>query len=141
MPQVAFDLRGQAAGQAVWRAGQPPLLRFNLAIARHYGDDFVNETVAHEVAHVVARHCHPGGRPHGREWRAVMRQFGIREPRRCHDYRDGSEAVRRQRRWLYECSCRMHQLSTTRHRRIQAGLTVYHCRQCRGVLTRATDEP
>lgn len=139
-PEVAFDLRGRAAGQASWRQGKPPLLRFNLAIARHYTDAFITDTVAHEVAHLVTRECHPGARPHGREWRAVMRQFGIISPQRCHAYEVGTDAVHRQRRWLYECGCRIHQLSTTRHRRTQAGQMVYRCRTCGEVLSPARSE-
>jgi SprT protein len=139
-PEIAFDLRGQAAGQASWRPGKPPLLRFNLVIARHYRDDFVTDTVAHEVAHLVTRRCHPHARPHGSEWKTVMRHFGIATPQRCHDYRSGSDAVRRQRRWLYTCGCRTHALSTTRHWRVQSQLSVYRCRQCGEILARANRE-
>jgi len=129
-PLLRFDLRGQAAGQAIWHRAQRPLLRFNLDIARHHPDDFLARTVTHEVAHLVTAACHGRTRPHGPEWRAVMVYLGISEPSRCHDYAVDESQVRRQRRWAYACTCSLHELSTTRHNRIQRTGTRYHCRHC-----------
>lgn len=140
-PVLRFDLRGQAAGQARWQRGRQPELRFNLAVARRHADDFVHVTVAHEVAHLVTYQCHGHTRPHGPEWQSVMRHFGIMDPRRCHNYDVESNQVRHQRRWHYECRCRIHQLSTTRHNRVQRGQASYHCRRCGETLTYALGEP
>jgi SprT protein len=140
-PVLRFDLRGQAAGQARWQNGRRPELRFNLALARRHAPAFVEDTVAHEVAHLVCFACFGRVRPHGPEWRHVMRRFGIAEPRRCHDYDLPADTARRQRRWFYECGCRLHPLSTTRHNRIQRGLARYHCRRCGEALRFALDLP
>lgn len=129
-PVLLFDLRGQAAGQAIWRRPQRPLLRFNLDIARRHAADFLEQTVAHEVAHLVTAACHRRARPHGAEWRAVMIHLGIAEPNRCHDYALDESQIRRQRRWAYACACSVHELSTTRHNRVQADQARYHCRRC-----------
>lgn len=136
-PVVRFDLRGQAAGQAVWGRKQRPVLRFNLDIARRHREDFVERTVAHEVAHLVTAACHGRTRPHGAEWRAVMAFLGIADATRCHDYALDESGVRRQRRWGYACACSQHELSTTRHNRIQAGDRQYHCRRCGEALRRS----
>ena len=127
---VRFDLRGQSAGQAVWPAGKTPRLRFNLALGAGRPEDFVTVTVAHELAHLVTAACHRRARPHGAEWKAVMRALGIADPRRCHDYPVPADATRQLRRWPYACGCRGHALSTTRHRRAERGNTVYRCRHC-----------
>jgi SprT protein len=133
-PVIRFDLHGQAAGQMQWRRGARPVLRYNLDIAQHHHEDFLAQTVAHEVAHLITAACHGQTRPHGSEWRAVMRHLGIANPQRCHQYAVDETAVRRQRRWAYECNCRGHELSTTRHKRIQTGSSRYHCRQCGAAL-------
>lgn len=129
-PLIRFDLRGQSAGQAQWHAGSRPLLRYNLDIARRHETDFLAITVAHEVAHLVTAACHGRTRPHGSEWRAVMAFLGIQDPQRCHQYPLDGTVVKRQRRWRYVCDCRSHELSTTRHNRMQAGTSRYHCRAC-----------
>lgn len=127
LPAIDFNLRGRAAGQFRVQGGRV-CIRYNpwvfaLDLAGH-----LRETVPHEVAHyLVWRHF---GRtaPHGREWRALMRAFGA-APRATGDYALDGVPVRRQRRHAYRCGCRRHELSTTRHNRVQAG-TVYHCRSC-----------
>jgi SprT protein len=130
LPALRFDLRGQAAGQACWGRDGRPELRFNLNIARSDPAAFVEETVTHEVAHLVTFACFGRTPPHGREWRAVMRFLGIDQPQRCHDYAVDEAQVRRQRRWRYRCHCRSHELSTTRHNRLQAGRARYRCLHC-----------
>lgn len=132
-PEIRCDLTGQSAGQVRWGRGRRPELRFNLALARHHLDDFLAVTVVHEVAHLAVAACHPGARPHGPEWRAMMRLLGVEQPRRCHDYAVVAPA-RRQRRWAYRCGCREHELTTTRHKRAAAGAVRYHCRVCGGPL-------
>ena len=135
-PILRFDLTGQAAGQAVWRPGKVPVLRFNLVLAHRHTADFVERTVAHEVAHLVTAACFGATRPHGREWKAVMALFGIRDASRCHDYSLDESQVRRQRRWSYRCDCTDHLLSTTRHKRVEDNRARYQCRQCGSVLRR-----
>lgn len=137
--EIRFDLRGQAAGQCVWRPGRAPLLRFNLALARCHPQDFLATTVAHEVAHLATVACHGRVRPHGPEWQAMMRHLGIATPQRCHDYAIEKAAVRRQRRWDYRCDCRLHQVTTTRHKRMQEQGMKYLCRHCGGALCRVAD--
>lgn len=128
--ELRFDLTGRSAGQVVWRSPHRLCIRYNLGLALAQPDSFVAETVPHEVAHVVAYACHGRVRPHGPEWQAVMRHFGFAEPRRCHDFALTDTAVRRQRRWTYACGCADHQLSTTRHNRIQQERQRYVCRVC-----------
>jgi len=126
-PEVRFDLRGTAAGLAT-RDGR--LIRFNRQLLLENGSAFLDEVPAHEVAHVAAYVLFgPRIRPHGPEWQALMRAFGV-APRRCHSFDTRHSATRRQRRFTYRCACRRHALTTTRHRRIQRGLMSYRCRRC-----------
>jgi SprT protein len=129
-PDIRFDLRGLAAGQVRWNSAQVEV-RYNLAIARRHRSDFLARTVTHEVAHVLTVACHGRTAPHGAEWQAMMRFLGVANPDRCHDYAVDEGTVRRQRRWPYRCACGVHQLSTTRHRRVQNGAGSYLCRRCK----------
>jgi SprT protein len=132
--RVLCDLSGKAAGKVSWQAGRLPLIRYNLAIARHQPDDFLKETVPHEVAHVLCHLVYPRARPHGPEWQDIMRNLGA-APKRCHSFEiPEATTIKRQRRWLYRCSCREHQLSSTRHYRVLRQESSYRCTSCGGPL-------
>ncbi|BCO32458.1 protein SprT [Thiohalobacter sp. COW1] len=127
LPAIDFDLRGRAAGQFRVRGGRA-CIRYNpwvfaLDLAGH-----LRETVPHEVAHYLVWERFGRTAPHGREWRALMRAFGV-TPRATGDYALDGVPVRRQRRHAYRCGCRRHALSTTRHNRARAGVQ-YRCRRC-----------
>jgi SprT protein len=142
-PQVRFDLRGQAAGQVRQGPGRVWQIRYNRLLLAREPHAFLAQTVPHECAHLVAFALFGRAiRPHGPEWQDVMRHFGA-EPRRCHDFAVDDLRVRRLRRFDYHCVCRTHQLTSTRHRRAQAGQT-YFCVACRGPLVpgaKGQDDP
>lgn len=127
VPEIRFDLRGRAAGQ--FRLQRDHVcIRYNpwvfaVDLAHH-----LDETVPHEVAHYLVHANFGRVAPHGREWRMLMRAFGI-AARATGGYALDGVPVRRQRRHPYHCGCRRHELTTTRHNRARAG-TAYHCRAC-----------
>ena len=129
LDDIRFDLRGKTAGMVVFPAGKMPFIRYNPEILRHNREDFLSQTLPHEVAHLVARRIHgPRIRPHGKEWRAVMTFFGA-APLRCHNYSMEQVQSRKMRLFPYRCVCRHHQLTAIRHHRILKGQT-YLCRHC-----------
>ena len=83
-PVVSLKLRGQKAGVAHLHEN---LLRFNPQLYRENTDDFLKQTVAHEVAHLIAHQLF-GDRiqPHGEEWQLIMRGVYELPPNRCHTY-------------------------------------------------------
>ncbi len=95
----------------------------------------LDETVAHELAHLLVFHVSPRRRqpPHGALWQDIMRDWFEVEPERTHRFPSTGLRARRQRRWAYRCSCTAHELTTVRHRRAERG-AVYLCRQCRTPL-------
>ncbi len=134
---VRFDLRGGAAGQAVFSRCGKIAVRYNRMLLQENGEEFLRRTVPHEVAHVVVRLLHgPRCRPHGREWQRVMAHFGA-EAIRCHSFDIRRAATRRLRRFAYRCGCREFALTSIRHGRVQRG-QVYLCRDCRQPLRRIT---
>lgn len=130
-PEVSFRLRGQKAGVAHLDEN---LLRFNPRLYAENRDDFLLQTVAHEVAHLVAHQVF-GRRiqPHGSEWQAVMRGIYGLEPQRCHTY---AIERRAQTRYIYLCQCLERNefpFSAQRHALVAKGRR-YFCRRCEATL-------
>ncbi len=130
-PEVSLKLRGQKAGVAHL---QQNLLRFNEQLYRENTEHFLRQTVAHEVAHLVA-HQMFGARiqPHGEEWQLIMRGVYELPPDRCHTY-----AIRRRvgTRYVYRCSCADQDFAFTpqRHALVAKGRR-YYCRRCKTTLS------
>jgi len=129
-PVVSLELRGQKAGVAHLHENK---LRFNRELYQRNTEDFLQQTVPHEVAHLVAHHMF-GDRiaPHGQEWQLIMRGVYELPPLRCHSY----EVKRRQvLRYLYRCPCPSSEFAFTpqRHSLVRKGRR-YLCRQCRHTL-------
>jgi SprT protein len=132
--EIHFDLRGTAAGMYRVRRGERRI-RYNPWIFARYFEDSLTVTVPHEVAHYVTD-CLYGlarVRPHGAEWRAVMRDLGA-SPRVTGCYDLSGLPLRRQQRFAYRCGCSKHHLSAVRHNRVQRGEAVYLCRKCRSTI-------
>ncbi|MEZ0138557.1 MAG: SprT-like domain-containing protein [Candidatus Reddybacter sp.] len=127
---VLFDLRGRCSG--MYRVkGKERVMRFNPHIFAKYFSDNLATTVPHEVAHYVSD-CLYGLakiRPHGDEWRNIMRVFKA-DASRTADYDLSGIPTRRQRYFDYRCVCQRHRLSSRRHNKLARGEVNYHCRQC-----------
>ena len=125
-----FDLKGKTAGIA--NAGKNKI-RYNLDIARENREHFLLSTVPHEVAHIIQRRLYPCSKPHGIEWRAVMRKLGISNPSRCHSYAVTPAKIHK--KFEYKCLCHEpHLVGKKIHSNIQSGAR-YTCRKCKTVLT------
>jgi SprT protein len=131
-PRITFDLRGHCAGQYV-RKLERETLRFNFDLLNRYPQEMLDQTVPHEVAHLVARHVHMGRRirSHGREWQAIMRFFGC-EPSRCHNME--TTPARQTRKYAVACDCPEQHIYVGRRvrDRIAFGLRKYTCKVCKG---------
>ena len=88
-----------AAGRADYHRN---LITLN-PLLREHGDDEVDRTLRHELAHLVA-HSRRGRRriaPHGPEWRQACRDLGISNEQRCHSLPFPRQT--RARPFLYRC--------------------------------------
>jgi SprT protein len=131
-----YSLRGRCAGQArVAHSGQT-FLRFNLQLLTENLEDFLQQTIPHEVAHLVVNWRHRKKRarpkPHGPEWQAVMQDCYGLQPTRCHSYQTTAARVVA-RNFLYECNCREHRLTRIIHNRISRRYKAL-CKKCRTPL-------
>jgi len=127
--QIAFNLRGMAAAVAYPTRNA---IRINRRLLDQNAEDFLLNTIPHEVSHLIAYRVHGQGvAPHGAEWAAIMREVYGLKPLRCHDYdvRPGLTAA-----YFYRCGCNDgHTLGTRRHKNALRGRH-YYCRRCRQPL-------
>nr|WP_146875575.1 SprT-like domain-containing protein [Halovibrio variabilis] len=134
-PTVWFDLRGASAGQAhLGRGG----IRLNPVLLSENRMAFFDEVIPHEMAHWLVFHLAHGTRlkPHGREWKTVMRDlFGL-APSVTHrfDIRQAQAAPYR-----YQCGCRTHHFTRRRHTLVVNGRR-YRCRYCAKTLVYRSEE-
>lgn len=136
-PEVVFDLRGRTAGQWVRKSGNR-WLRLNVDLIATEFESMIQQVIPHEVAHAVNDTWHGTGvRPHGPEWKSIMRLFGKPPDVRLRLQRN-VQPTRTLRRYAYRCQCpgRVTHLTSIRHRRHQAGTRLYYCLHCHGTLVR-----
>jgi len=133
---VKFDLSGRSAGMYKV-VGRGRCIRYNPWIFAKYFEENLGGTVPHEVAHFVIDQVYGMGRvkPHGVQWQALMAKFGA-DAGVTFDLNLDGVPQRRQNRHPYQCPCRRHEVSSTRHNRVQRGQH-YYCVRCRGKLVYA----
>ena len=137
---VHFDLTGRAAGMYRVVRGQR-VIRYNPYLFAKYFDENLTTTVPHEVSHYLtdAVYGYANVKPHGNEWRRVMRMLGADAAVYC-DFDLEGIPVRRYRRIRYTCRCRFYELPTIRHKRIQRKGARYYCQVCRTELVLASPD-
>lgn len=133
---IDFTLRGRCAGQARVERNGETCLRINQQLLAENLDNFLQQTIPHEVAHLVVnwqvRTKRQRPRPHGPEWQTIMQNcFGL-EPQRCHSYQTTPARIV-PRPFLYSCNCREHLLTSIMHNRISRSYQAL-CKACRTPL-------
>ena len=129
---IRFDLRGRCAGQAGWR-GTNYFMRFNTDMMVNAAwDHLINDTVPHELAHVVCFFAPRLGKNHNPGWARVCRQLGG-SGQRCHK----EEVTYANGKTFYYTSStgQTITLSIQRHRKIQQG-TAYRFKYGKGTVDR-----
>lgn len=112
-PAVTFDVKGTCGGTA---NGSQWKVSFNAILLKENWEEYMNDTIPHEVAHLVVYELYGveyrrtrTGRvqriSHGPRWKGVMRDFGC-EPKRTHDMdvSNARQGKRTKTKYLYRCS-------------------------------------
>jgi len=130
-PYVRFDKRGTCGGTA---NSQLMELNFNAGLMLENWDEYMNQVIPHEVAHLVKARVFGSNRKgrmmssHGGYWKQVMRAFGL-EPDRCHsmDTSKFKQFKSPVRKFIYECPCCQQEviLTAVRHNRMVRGTHNY----------------
>lgn len=146
-PELRFFDHRLDAGRAVppARCDAGGVIELNSIYLRDHTEAMLDETLPHELAHLLVFHLcgqrrlrRRDVRPHGPLWQRIMREWFEAEPERTHSFDAAGIRARRQRRWRYRCDCRTHALSTVRHRRAETGAR-YLCRACSAPLRAERD--
>lgn len=110
-------------------------ISLNAGLFNRNKDYFFNDTIPHEMAHLIAFIVYKE-RGHGPAWKNTMKRLGY-EPTRCHSM-DVSETKRKMtlQRWVYKCGCpgKIHYLTSSAHSSILGGMKNYRCQGCRGLV-------
>ncbi|QGM80209.1 SprT family zinc-dependent metalloprotease [Otariodibacter oris] len=127
-PTVSYAVRGVKAGVAYLHKNE---IRFNPILLTENGQDFIQQVVPHELAHLLVYQQFGRVKPHGKEWQMMMETvLGIpAETYHCFD----TSSVQGQR-FEYQCQCQTHWLSIRRHQAILREKRQYICRQCKTTL-------
>lgn len=130
---IIFKRNGTTAGYSCY--GRKELM-FQLDLAEHNEEDFITETVPHEVAHYVDdqiygnKYVNGRRQSHGPRWKYIMRYvFGL-NPDRCHNYDTSVTITKKQAKHEYTCACRSHFVTTTKHNKMLRG-QVRRCIYCK----------
>lgn len=110
-------------------------LEFNIAYIENNWDDMVEDTIPHEVAHVID-YLIRGYSNHDKHWERIAKSLGC-SGNRTHNYQvQYARRPRTQTKHLYIATCGTEFMaSTTRHKRIQQG-TVYYLKKTGGKIHR-----
>jgi SprT protein len=134
-------LKNTTAGIHSAREGIPKTskLNFNLEILKLNYDDYIVQTVGHEVAHHICfvkygverttPRFKSTGRiiSHGKRWKFTMMALGL-NVKRCHNYQLPECFTKKL--FIYECGCMKHSLTKTRHNKVLKGSASYGCTIC-----------
>lgn len=128
---TSFDLKGRVAGWASTNLGDGSTeMRLNVvALSDETMRDYIiNQTIPHEVAHMVASKLHGRGVGHGFMWKNIMLKFG-KPPTTTHNL--PLPRARKTKRYEYVCACRTYWLGKNRHYKLQNNPRYYQpCLTC-----------
>ena len=111
--EVKFTLRGKAAGKAYWPALD---VNYNERLYLENFQHFIENTVPHEVAHIISFQLHgPNAPAHGKEWKGVMEALGT-VPSTYHNYSTVNTGSHRGKRVIASCGHKVYLLSPQRAR-------------------------
>lgn len=130
-PLIAFNQRGKVAGVAYLERWE---IRLNPILLVENSDQFIDEVIAHEYAHLLVFSLFGKVQPHGKEWRMMMTKIMGLPANRTHTFNTDNSTTRQYQRFTYRCKCKEHALTSIRHNRIQAGTAQYHCKSCGSAL-------
>ncbi len=126
-PDFNFKQRGRSAGTAYLQKNE---IRLNYYMYQQNPEEFINEVIPHELAHLLAYTLYGSSiRPHGKEWQSVMFFVLGCTPSRTHNF----ETPTPKKTFQYACACQTHLLTIRRHNKIVKGVT-YVCKQCQEPL-------
>ncbi len=115
---VVFVWSGRVAGMAK-RQKNVYNLEFNIEAIHRDRTEMVDNTIPHEMAHIVDMYLYGGKSSHGPRWQAIIQALGG-SPQRTHDI--PLTKARRSRWYIYQASCGARlEIGPRHHKQVQRG--------------------
>lgn len=136
---IGYNVKGRVAGWAGCKRcmGQKTFtLRFNPTFLIKDFDDMINDTIPHEVAHLVCHENPAYGRQHDKGWRSVCLQLGG-NGQRCHAYEMGEDALKNYFDYVTDAG-HVVQLGPKHHIKLQSGRTTWFRFRGKGKIYRTS---
>jgi SprT protein len=129
--KIRYNIKGQCAGQAIREHSGKTILRFNIEAIEKDWAGMYNDTIPHEVAHLVCYLRPDLGKNHNKGWKRVCEALGGKSDR-CHTI-DLTPARKVQRvRYIYQVEDGSKiKVTKTVHNRIDASPGSYFIRPSR----------
>lgn len=124
---LVFFKESRTAGY-VWRQKYGVRVFLNWPLLKANEQDFMVDTIPHEIAHLFQDILAPAERTHGPIWQKLMRRMGL-NPERTHSC-DTTEARRDKQLFTYVCACKKHYVSKIIHNKIQRYRQIRRCKLC-----------
>ena len=122
---IKYKTKGRAAGQASYNYRTNKMgLMFNLEALEKDAEHLLNETIPHEVAHLVCYSDPCLGRNHDYGWKTVCRRLGG-SGERCHSIDLTPAKVTQKFTYVASCGSKV-EVSKIIHNRIQRGVAGYY---------------
>lgn len=141
IPEISYNLKSiRVSGRYI---NSIKTLVFNPLFINQNPENYILQTVPHEVAHYITRVINPFAKSHGNDWKRVMRFLGV-EPKRCWDSNeyDSSEIKKskgiKDTKYSYKCLCKVHLVSKIIHGKMQRG-QIRRCVYCKTKLILSTE--
>jgi SprT protein len=131
---ITFSMNGRltsTAGRAFYKEGR---LDFSKVLYAQNVETFLNDTVPHELAHIIAYRVYNSS-GHDASWKKVMMALGY-EPTRCHSYEVQQRSSAKVYKYVCGCEGKTHEVSAQRQAWINKGKT-YQCTTCGTRIVRA----
>lgn len=122
---IRFDVSGRTAGVAGRKFGRY-YLRFNLQAVVDHNDILTNNTIPHEVAHLVCFANKLYGTNHNDGWKSVCRRLGG-DGERCIDLPLERSKTSVVRRFEYVVQGHIVSVGPKHHKKLQDGASGYTC--------------
>jgi SprT protein len=117
--EIRFTLWGKVAGKACYINDNDITLWFHPQLMERNINEYIRQTVGHEVAHLFQKKLYPLSNPHGQEFKRVARALG-NSGLRCHTL-DTSGIGKAKKRYEYRCpKCgKIYMITPYKHNRQQ----------------------